>query len=521
MIEQATERRLTGDWRGACAVAGVHVAFDLGQIAEVHGRKVAAGVEADVRRLAPDLMLWHFPRLLRGHTTLHTNRVVLLARYDGAAEHWLHVVPPRLPYGPQRPILRFGRIPEKQGTFDVELDDWSRARHLWDESRSHELLARCGGSTRAPFFHADGRPLAESELPSGPSRDAAAHTEWVTALFERGEIEAAFAAAGIELRPGDRRRIHTPRLSDLAWFPLVLTRVADEVRITGHRRIHHVRRWPILLDIEVRGTEVTAQVVDSLYRHDPPRSFLAEACWRRLPDLDLIRIGRLDPGHLHPLVHAALFPAATTPAVGPPEPAEPAMVRVRCRGGAWHEVGPGPSIPHDDAERRRERVMKALGGTLTGCFAAEEAWLTGTGRLPRALREQRRDLFTRMRHGDLPGVLRLLDAGLDPRVRDGRGRTLLHLLHLLKPVRPTGDVESLLPRLLRAGLDLQTKDLDGRTPLMVAVAEHGSTTLIKAMLTAGAWTDVTDNHGRSLRDLAGRSKHPDLDFLRKLFDSVP
>ncbi|MFE2103348.1 ankyrin repeat domain-containing protein, partial [Streptomyces sp. NPDC059468] len=33
MIERATERRLAGDWRGACAAANVDVAFDPAEVA--------------------------------------------------------------------------------------------------------------------------------------------------------------------------------------------------------------------------------------------------------------------------------------------------------------------------------------------------------------------------------------------------------------------------------------------------------------------------------------------------------
>lgn len=56
MIEQATGRRLAGDWRGACAAAGVDVTFDLAEVARVHGRPVASALEDDLRHLAPDLL---------------------------------------------------------------------------------------------------------------------------------------------------------------------------------------------------------------------------------------------------------------------------------------------------------------------------------------------------------------------------------------------------------------------------------------------------------------------------------
>lgn len=115
-----------------------------------------------------------------------------------------------------------------------------------------------------------------------------------------------------------------------------------------------------------------------------------------------------------------------------------------------------------------------------------EVWANGTGRLPRALRDQRRELFARVQHGDTPGVIRLLELGHDPRVRDGRRRTLLHLLHLL-------DHRSLLPRLLAAGLDIEDRDRDERTPLFECVSEGGSAELAHALIDAGARIDVVSS----------------------------
>ncbi|MFE0510411.1 ankyrin repeat domain-containing protein, partial [Streptomyces sp. NPDC058964] len=88
---------------------------------------------------------------------------------------------------------------------------------------------------------------------------------------------------------------------------------------------------------------------------------LAEALWRRLPDLDLMRVGGVAAEHLHPLVREALFPALQVPEgpVGPPGPTAPAPVRVRCRG-EWHEVVFRPGgllrMPHSHQEQQRERA---------------------------------------------------------------------------------------------------------------------------------------------------------------------
>jgi ankyrin repeat protein len=168
-------------------------------------------------------------------------------------------------------------------------------------------------------------------------------------------------------------------------------------------------------------------------------------------------------------------------------------------------------MPHTADEQRRERAMRAFGGAVAGCFAVAQAVQSGEGRLPKALWEQRRELYARVQHGDTPGVLRLLDAGIDPRMRDGRRRTLLHaLIHL--------DHEVLLPRLLAAGVDPEAVDHNRRTALHVAVCDNGSAALVRALLAAGANPDVTDDQGLSLPRLIRLRKHTDLDFLLALLD---
>ncbi|MBZ9644619.1 ankyrin repeat domain-containing protein, partial [Streptomyces sp. PSKA30] len=252
-----------------------------------------------------------------------------------------------------------------------------------------------------------------------------------------------------------------------------------------------------------------AQVVgrDRGQEEDVPR--LPSYAWQRLPDLGLLRAGRIRPEDLHPLVAAALFPQAG-PAAGPPGPTTPAPVRVRC-GGVWHEVVSRNGvldIPHTEQERQRELALRAFGGTVSGCFATQHAWTSGEGRLPRALRDQRRELFQHVQHGDTPAVLALLDAGTDPHVRDRRGRGLLHVLHLL-------DHRELLPRLLAAGLDLEAQDKAHRTPLQSAVHYGGSAALVRDLLDAGARIDVIDEMELSLAQVIRRYERTDLMFLRR------
>ncbi|MBL1082348.1 ankyrin repeat domain-containing protein [Streptomyces actinomycinicus] len=531
MIERATERRLAGDWRGACAAANVDVAFDLAEVAGHCGDDVATALENDLRHFAPDLLRWHLPRMLGGRTTLATDTTVVLARYRPKSTDerprttpYLHVTTPAMSDGPQRLTLRFRTVEEERaaGVFGRSTHDWRSARHLWDVRHATELRERCGGGTdRPPFFHADATPRGTDALPTAdPGHgDPAARAEWATLLHQDGDTAAAFAAAGLELdlaAPQTSGYYRTDPEALLGGIALNHTRLEPEIRRlaaegAGDRFLVavHWRTYFLLEPAHSGGLRV--RVVDRDDAKDVP--FLAEALWRRLPDLDLMRIGGVAAQHLHPLVRQSLFPALQTaegPA-GPPGPTAPAPVRVRCRGD-WHEVSFRPGgllrMPHSDEEQQRERAMRAFGGAVAGCFAVEQTWTSGEGRLPKALRAQRNELFQRAQHGDTPGVLELLDAGVDPRVRDGNGRTLLHVLNLL-------DHETLLPRLLAEGLDLEARDRRERTPLFVAVNDLGSKALVEALVAAGARLDTVDQFEMSLAQLVRRYKRPDLAFLRQ------
>ncbi|WP_119731826.1 ankyrin repeat domain-containing protein [Thermomonospora amylolytica] len=516
MIERATERRLAGDWRGACAAAGIDVRFDLAAVARNQGPAVAEALEEDLRHLAPDLLRWHLPRVGRGRDALTPGQTVLLGPSHGGPR--LHLTTPWwMVHGPQRLALRFGTLESSSQDVYLETDwpycsfwrnlvhDWSGARHLWDVRHTHELLERCGGGNdRAPFHDPDGTPRPAPQADPGPA-DPAGRTEWVTALHDAGDVEGAFAAAGIELdtEPFDLPEYWGADPVDpvflLSRAPLALTRLEPEIRLLAERGggarywIPQTQHAALLLELgdRLRVRAVAHELWDDPWAGDsPPKPLrsaapLPEAVWRRLPDLDLLRTG-FPPERLHPLVHEALFPRAPArPAGPPPQPDPPAPVRVRCQG-AWHEVwfrDGALRLPHTAEEQRREEAMRAFGGAQSGCFAAREAWRSGTGRLPRALRAQRDDLMARVHHGDTPGVLALLDAGVDPHVRDTRGRTLLHKLPLL-------DHEALLPRLLKAGLDLEARDVERRTPLFAAVVHGGSPALVEALLEAGARIDT-------------------------------
>ncbi|WP_149179997.1 ankyrin repeat domain-containing protein [Streptomyces sp. TRM49041] len=530
MIERATAHRLTGDWAGACAAARVDVAFDLRRVAARHGAETAAALLDDLRHLAPDLLRWHLPRVMGGWTTLATDLTVVLAHHSPPGGRstglCLYVTTPPMVRGPQRLTLRFGAA----GTHVTpsRTSDWSTARHLWDARHTAGLRERCGGGPdRAPFCHPDGTPLRPDELPTrdpGPA-DPAGHTEWVALRTENGEVDAALAAVGIDFDP-------TPPATSHGWYgtrpeqllrararTVNLTRLAPELRLLadrhGHGRFQFANDWgtTFLLELAESGPTDTVRMTVARARDSRGVPHIPEALSRHLPDIDLVRGGVVAPAQLHPLVAGALFPALDItdgPAGPPPGPDTPEPVRVRCRG-EWHQVvfrDGGLRMPHSEEERRRERALRAFGGAVAGCFATHEAWTSASGRLPKAMRAQRRDLFLRAQHGDTPGVLALLDAGVDPHVRDSDGRTLLHALNLL-------DHDELLPRLLAAGVGLEATDYLDRTPLFTAVADRGTTALVEALLAAGARIDVTDSMERSLAHIIRIYRRKDLAFLRE------
>ncbi|MFD5544896.1 hypothetical protein ACFWIJ_45690, partial [Streptomyces sp. NPDC127079] len=152
MIETATARRETGDWAGACAAAGFDLDLDLRALARDRGRDVRDRIRADLRRLAPDLLRWHLPRIAPDGL-LRPGLTMPLARYDTGRKP-LHLVvrtPPAWADAGQRVSLAVwdGRSgepaarghphprPSRRYRFDLH-------RHLWDADLAGELRTRAG-----------------------------------------------------------------------------------------------------------------------------------------------------------------------------------------------------------------------------------------------------------------------------------------------------------------------------------------------------------------------------------------
>lgn len=498
MIAECTDRRLAGDWRGACAAGRVDTDIDLAQVARAHGAETAGRIGAELAGFAPDLLRWHLPRALGGRTSLATGLTFTLApRIDvvGPTTMALHVELPKTVDGSQRLRLNVGMLGKAPGP---ELPG-----HLWHADDAAGLRQAYGGDAhRMPFLTPDGAPVPFDGFAVASGDGAPARAERSAARLAADQLVEAWREAGLELDetlPAFRYSHYKVSLEQVLGQRLHLIALAPAVReLTRRHRAEGVvlnADWRLRFLFTPDGDTVRVRMLgEDERRGDLP--VLAEPRYRVPPDLELLYRGLITPADLHPLVRAALFPqapggvaAARGPAFGP--------VRVRCRG-QWHRIdnAGGRLVPldHTPEEVQREQALRALGGKVAGCFAAQQGWTDGSTRLPRALRDQRRELMQTILHGDTRTLLALLDAGLDPHVRDGRGSTLLHLLRCL-------DHEVLLPRLLAAGLPVDARDHRRRTPLHVAVGWVGTPALVLALLEAGADPKAEDDNGTSVTDL--------------------
>ncbi|MGW7433443.1 hypothetical protein ACWGIN_28370 [Streptomyces sp. NPDC054861] len=393
MIETATARRTVGDWAGACAAARVDVDLDLRAVAIRHGTDIATRVRADLRRLAPDLLRWHMPRIAPDGR-LRPGLTLALAAYHRSADDPLQLVvrtPPAWADAGQRLSLTLwegsgkaaaGRLPRTYASshphphpdrrFRLDLH-----RHLWDAGQAGELAQRCGLTGGA-------RLAVPPPGLTGDLDGAWAVSRWAA------EAELLLRAEG---RP---RGAFVVRLG--AGRRAVLELVAPDA---GHVPVCGPPREPLT------PREAAALPV------------LPEAAARTLPDLELLRAGLVAVDRLHPLVATALAPAARAPVPGgipglAPEPGDPH--RVECRGEV-HRIalrdGVLSAIDHDPTTLRREELLGALGGPALPCLRAIDTVHRDPQALP-AVRE-------RLGHGDVAGALAVVEGLLGPGavLRDG------------------------------------------------------------------------------------------------------
>ncbi|MFD3536769.1 hypothetical protein [Streptomyces sp. NPDC058664] len=429
MIETATARRAVGDWAGACAAARIDVDFDLRAVADRHGTDLTARLRADLRRLAPDLLRWHMPRIAPDGR-LRPGLTMALARYGspGAAPLSLVVrTPPAWADAGQRMSLAVWAAsgsgipghppyahphprPERRFRFDLH-------RHLWDAGRAGDLARRCGADQ--PPSTAPPEPLEAFTLPDSLSRS--------------GALGSATSPGG----PDVLGRSDTPSFQGAPWAVGRWAAEAESLLRSDGRpprgaftvRLGAGRRAVLEL---VAPDDSHAPTFRPLRESLPPQEVAAlpvlpEAAARTLPDLELLRAGLITAERLHPLVAGAL--AASVPAVGPDsvdvtggtslsgpghEPGDPH--RVEC-GGEVHRIalrdGVLSAIDHDRTTLRREELLVALGGPALPCLRAIDAVHRNPEALP-AVRE-------RLGHGDVAGALAVVVGLLRPDavLRDG------------------------------------------------------------------------------------------------------
>jgi hypothetical protein len=491
MVTAATERRLAGDWRGACAAALVDVHIDLADVARTYGAANAARIEAELTGLAPDLLRRFLPRR---EGRLEPRATVALSRWDDPCR-WARegsrrrgpVLVAELPRSWQavRQGVALRVRHELPGSF-YDLPAW--AWHT--DAVADRRWAWGAGPDRLPWHGADGSPYPQgSPGPPEPAPDRPAGVERIAALVAAGRSTEAFAEYGFT--PGPDRNTPVYGLE----LPALLTELSRALPV-ARAELHRLERRYEQHEFRARmmPVGVTATGV-----HRQPYSMAAAGPWlfgiEAPADAALLRFGDLTPDELHPLVHEALFPGRVQ---HPPDPVphEWAEIRVRC-GAHWHTVvatgGHLLTPDHDDTEIRREFVLAGLGGPMSGCAAAVRGWRTGKRPIAKDVRKDRQALFALALHGDTGALLDRLADGLDPGLRGPGGGTLLHwLAHL--------DHERVLPVLLGAGVALEDRDHDGRSALHLA-AESAAEDAMAALVAAGADPAARDHRGRTPADV--------------------
>ncbi|MFD6856845.1 hypothetical protein ACFWCF_05805 [Rhodococcus sp. NPDC060090] len=383
VIEAATDRRLAGDWCGACAAAGFDVDIDLRVLARTHGFDVASQVLDDLRHLAPDLLRWHLPRVAPDGL-LRPGLTVALARY-----------------GPSGSEKRCGE------TYSVYLV--VRTAPAWADAGQRIVLALWDGSAAANHPHP--RPNRRFRL------DLHRHL-WDTR--RSGDLRIR---SGTGRMPGTT--VLDPALAAAIPEGCAVDRWADEARILlradgqcdGPVRVRCGGRHDLVVE-PVGGTDPAAvHLVD-----DHPRGRLAalpvlpDAATWVLPDLELIRSGAITADRLHPLVAAVLETSSSSPKPSRTPSRENRVHLVDCRGER-HRIGLVDggltALDHDPAEIRREELLAQLGGTPLPCLQVIDQALRRPDCLP-GVRE-------RLDHGDADGALAVVEEllGPDAILRDG------------------------------------------------------------------------------------------------------
>ena len=338
---------------------------------------------------------------------------------------------------------------------------------------------------------------------------------------ELAAMESVFAAELATFAPDllrHYRHVWFGGETEFWWSDSALTNVSEATSRSDDSWLAHTVEWKRkrwALTVRPIGSEsgplLTVTAVDAKATR---MALIPDWCWRadavearRLAydsgraqryDRWLPPDGRTDPDRLHPLVHDVLHPGRVQQPVTTTWAWSP--VRVRC-GRTWHEIrfagGRLEFADHTPEEIGRELAFGGLNGVMSGCAYVAYVWRTGRGYLPKQLKRYRAEFFGHAAYGHTDDVIAMLDAGFDITAIDGSGANLVHYL-------PRLDYRRLWPRVVTAGLPIDRKDRQLRTPLGRAYARHAEQ-LVEWLLDAGADADAVDFSGRRPKDWANRA----------------
>ncbi|MFI5905966.1 hypothetical protein [Dactylosporangium sp. NPDC051541] len=137
------------------------------------------------------------------------------------------------------------------------------------------------------------------------------------------------------------------------------------------------------------------------------------------------------------MTYQTLFPGRSGPHRPPRKPLR-AKVKIRC-GTTTHIVEMRDNqivIPHTEDEIARERLLILMGGARIGCLSAVDGWTDHRVPLPAPMRRLRDEVALLATHGDTWALDEAISNGLDPNLRNFRGRTLRTLLEWARPSEP-------------------------------------------------------------------------------------